>query len=65
MNKPITLQIDELQKGLTQEIEQSRLPAVIIRHVLTELLEQVKVIEKVQYEKDLKIWENSQPQENE
>ena len=65
MTKPITLQIKELQDGVAQEIEQSRLPAVIIRHVLTELLEQVKVIEKVQYEKDLKVWENSQPKEDE
>ena len=59
MEKPITLIYEELKNNLADIINNSGLPAFIIEPVLQNYLNEVKNIEKKQYEYDKKEYEES------
>ena len=58
-NKPITLVRQDFINELTNTINSSGLQPFIIKPILQELLEQVVIAEKQQYERDKLMYEQS------
>lgn len=54
MNKPITLQVEEFKQKIVQLINNSKLPAFIIRPIIIDINNQLVQLEQAQYEADLK-----------
>lgn len=57
MNKPITIKREEFKECMTGIINDSGLPAFIIEPILQELLIEVKNAARMQYQHDLKQYE--------
>ncbi len=60
MNKPLTVARQEFLEDLIVLINDSGLPAFIVRELLTRTDTELAKIEKDQYEQEKKAWEESQ-----
>lgn len=51
MNKPLVLQVKETEEKIIKELENSKLPAYILKQILSGLYEQLDSIEKEEINK--------------
>lgn len=65
MEKPATIAIEEFKKQLAEIINQSGLPAVVIRYILVDIVNSLTEIAKVQLENDTKVYEAAKESANE
>ena len=63
MNKPLTVARQEFADGLVALINESGLPAFIIREVIAKTDAELAKVEQTQYEQEKKAWEESQTEE--
>lgn len=57
MNKPITIIYEEFKKNLTDTINNSGLPPFVIEPVLSDYLNEIRMLIKKQYEMDKNAYE--------
>lgn len=60
MNKPITVARQEFTEGLVNLVNNSNLPAFVVREALATVYERLAEIEKAQLEADRAAWDESQ-----
>ena len=62
MNKPITILYNDFSKGLISLIENSGLPAFVVRPIMTEVIDTIKQLEQQEFKRDVNAWNNYQQQ---
>lgn len=65
MDKPATIAIEEFKKQLSDVINQSGLPAVVIRYILVDVVNSLEQVAKVQLANDTKAYEAAKENANE
>lgn len=65
MDKPATIAIEEFKKQLSDAINQSGLPAVVIRYILVDVVNSLEQVAKVQLANDTKAYEAAKENANE
>lgn len=65
IEKPATIAIEEFKKQLADLINQSGLPAVVLRYILVDVVNSLTEISKVQLENDTKAYEAAKENANE
>lgn len=65
IEKPATIAIEEFKKQLADLINQSGLPAVVLRYILVDVVNSLTEISKVQLENDTKAYEAIKENANE
>ena len=63
MEKPITMQIDELKKDLAGVINNSKLPIVLLDFILKDMYTEVHSVYQLQLEKDIENYNASLEEE--
>ncbi len=58
MDKPITLQVQEFKENIVKLVNDSKLPAFILKPVVLDLVNELVKLEQIQYETDLKEYQN-------
>ncbi len=64
MTKPITVARQEFNEKLVALVNESKLPAFVVREALATAYEGLTEVEKAQLEADRKAWEESQKGED-
>ena len=62
MNKPITVLYNDFSRSLISLIENSGLPAFVIRQTMTEVIDSIKQLEQQEFKRDVNAWNNYQQQ---
>lgn len=62
MNKPITVLYNDFSRSLISLIENSGLPAFVIRQTMTEVIDTIKQLEQQEFKRDVNTWNNYQQQ---
>ena len=62
MNKPITVLYNDFSRSLISLIENSGLPAFVIRQTMTEVIDTIKQLEQQEFKRDVNAWNNYQQQ---
>lgn len=57
MDKPATIAIEEFKKQLADVINQSGLPAVVLRYILVDVVNSLEQVAKIQLANDTKAYE--------
>ena len=65
IEKPATIAIEEFKKQLADLINQSGLPAIVLRYILVDVVNSLTEISKVQLENDTKAYEAAKENANE
>lgn len=59
MEKPITLQIEELKKNIADTINAAKLPPFLLEHIMKDLYNETCVLSRSQLAQDRKAYEQS------
>ena len=62
MNKPITVLYNDFSRSLISLIENSGLPAFVVRQTMTEVIDTIKQLEQQEFKRDVNAWNNYQQQ---
>lgn len=65
MDKPATIAIEEFKKQLADVINQSGLPAVVLRYILVDVVNSLEQVAKIQLANDTKAYEAEKEKANE
>ena len=57
MNKPVTIIREELRQAITSAVNESNLPAFVVADMFEGFLRELRALERQQYEKDLKAYQ--------
>ena len=60
MNKPLSVAKQDFEKSLESLVNESGLPALVLRYIFQDALTQLCELEKQQYEKDLEEYNSSE-----
>lgn len=59
MDKPLSIQVEEFKTDIIKLINDSKLPALVVKPIIKDLYEQLTVQEQMQYKKDVEQYHNA------